>query len=341
MNTTKHQSSPVTRRRFLQIVAVTGMTGAAFWRWGAADFPGLQTVRRSKSLMGTVLNLIVIGPDRDAAEEAVTATFNHMARLEGRLSRHRPDSELSLLNRQGRLDNAGKDLRTVLMLAQSISRESGGAFDITVLPLLLLHQQCREQGILPAAAEIAAARQLVDHRLVQVSDRQVSLARSGMGITLDGIGKGYIVDQGVATLKKHDFPNVFVEAGGDLMAAGSKAQGRPWRIGIKNPRPQMSGAMVAIEAVNRAVATSGDYMQAYAADFSQHHIINPATGFSPPELASCTVAAPSAALADGLATAAMVLGAEKSLALLESLPGCEGYLIAKDLTHYQTSGFFG
>jgi FAD:protein FMN transferase len=90
-----------------------------------------------------------------------------------------------------------------------------------------------------------------------------------------------------------------------------------------------------------AVATSGDYMQAYSDDLLHHHILNPRTGLSPPELASATVTAPSVALADGLATAAMVLGPKRALAVLEKYSGCEGLFIDKDLHQYRTTGFQG
>ena len=86
--------------------------------------------------------------------------------------------------------------------------------------------------------------------------------------------------------------------------------------------------------------TSGDYMQSYSEDRKFHHIINPATGFSPPELSSSSILAPTVAMADGLATATMVMGPEKSIALLDSLSDCEGFLIGKDLTTYNSKDFF-
>ena len=97
--------------------------------------------------------------------------------------------------------------------------------------------------------------------------------------------------------------------------------------------------MIVLETGNQAVATSGDYMQAYDTTLSRHHIVNPQTGYSPPELASATITAPTVALADGLATAAMVMGSKKTLALLETMPKCEGYLIDKKLNHFKSSKF--
>lgn len=99
--------------------------------------------------------------------------------------------------------------------------------------------------------------------------------------------------------------------------------------------------MVTIDISDKAVATSGDYLQAFTPDLKHHHIIDPRIGFSPPELASCTVTAPTVAEADGLATALMVLGKNDALDLIESMDGCEAYLVGKDLRACNTTGFFG
>jgi thiamine biosynthesis lipoprotein len=292
-------------------------------------------------MMGTQINLIVYGPDRDTCEEAVRSTFARMEGLIESLSRYNADSELSVLNRDGRLDNPGRPLREVLLLAEQISRLTYGSFDVSVLPLLQLYTKSRADNSLPEGSELDRTLELVNYRKITVREHRVELAERGMALTLDGIGKGYIVDQGIENLKSLGFDSVYVEAGGDLMVTGAKKGARPWRIGIRNPRPESSKELLTIGVTNTAVATSGDYMQPFTSDLRYHHIIDPRTGISPPELASATVTAPTVALADGLATAAMVLGPEKSRTLLESIPGCEGLFIGKDLSRTRTSGFLG
>jgi len=331
----------IDRRGFLQIVAAAGAAGA-LWHVGLGPRkPSTHTVRRSRTMMGTQINLIVHGPDQDRCEDAVDSTFARMDELVGRLSRHNPGSEVSELNSLGVLTHASRDLRQVLLLADHLSIATEGAFDITVLPLLELYARAKADNTMPSRESIAAALELVGHRKIAVNNESITLRRKGMAITLDGIGKGYIVDQGAATLRSHGFTNVYVEAGGDLMVSGTKSGDRPWRIGVTHPRPGKVRNLVAISISDRAVATSGDYMQPFTADLRHHHIIDPRTGISPPELASATVSAPTVALADGLATAAMVLGPEKSLALLASMPDCEGFFIGKDLRQYRTQGFHG
>ena len=335
------QSATINRRRFLQIIAVAGAAGLG-WQYGVnpKEF-GYHVVRRSQPMMGTVLNFIVCGPDRDKAEEAVTGTVNRMLDLEKRLSRHQQDSEVSQLNRFGILANASSELREVLTLANSMSRETGGAFDITILPLLKLHNDYKDKELVPQKAELDKLVSLVDYNRLTITGNQVSFEQQGMGISLDGIGKGYIVDNGVTILGKYGFHDVYVEAGGDLMVRGSNPQKGPWRIGIRNPRPASPNKLTAIKVTNKAVATSGDYMQPYSPDFRHHHILNPQTGFSPLELASCTITAPTVAVADALATGAMVLGPSKSIEVVESMSDCEGLFIGKDLKSHKTSGFVG
>jgi thiamine biosynthesis lipoprotein len=284
-------------------------------------------------MMGTYVELTIFGEDREACAAAADATLERMAALERSLSRHSPDSELSALVRDGRLSEASDGLLDVLRLARRVSDWGHGAFDITVQPVLDLYAQ----GKLPSADAIEQALTRVDYRAVQVDGATVTLARPDMRITLDGIGKGYIVDQGVATLRARGFANVFLDAGGDLVAGGEKTTGRPWRIGIRHPRD--AALQARFDARDRAVATSGDYMQPYSTDYAAHHIVDPRTGRSAPELASSTVLAPSAALADALATLTMALGPAEGRNLLEALPDCEGYFVSKELAVTRTSGF--
>jgi FAD:protein FMN transferase len=340
MDTEQTGTKKFNRRGFLQIVAVAG-AAAACWKLGIfGSTQTMQVARRSQPIMGTVLNLTVYGPDRDTCEEALNQTISTMKGLEGRLSRHMPDSELSELNRAAILENPSQDLLNVLTLAQDLSTRSNGAFDVTILPLLHLHEKIRGANNQPDQQQHAAARSLVNHQKLQINKRNVRLLEPGMGISLDGIGKGYIVDRGVAALRSLGFNNVYVEAGGDLMVSGRKEKNQPWRIGIRNPRPQQKQKLVSVAVSDKAVATSGDYMQAFTPDLKNHHIIDPNSGFSPPELASCTVTAPNVALADGLATALMVLGKDNGLDFIGGMEGCEAYLIDKNLQHFNTSGFF-
>jgi len=261
-----------------------------------------------------------------------------MAELEALLSRHRPDSEVSRWNRDGQLSAPSSALLEVLAVANRVSDLGAGAFDISVHPLVDLYRERSRTGGLPRPAEVEAVLERVDQRAIRLEPGAVRFERPGMAITLDGVAKGYVVDQAVAVLDSRGFRNVLVEAGGDLVVEGSKGAELPWRIGVRNPRPGLA-VLARFDARDVAIATSGDYMQPFTPDLTQHHIMDPRVGHSPPELASSTVIAPSGALADALATLTLVLGSRRAVDLIESLPGCEGYFVAKDLTTTKTSGF--
>jgi len=320
----------ISRRNFLKIIAVGAAAGAtAKFGFDALTVPEPTTATRL--LMGTVVNLTVISNDKAAAQAAVEATLNRMAQLEGVLSRFQLQSQLSQLNRNGRIDDAHPALLNLIGQARQLSDLSGGAFDITVKPLVDLYRQHQAANSLPPEAEIATVLEKVDYRQIQIAGAQIMFTRPEISITLDGIAKGYIVDEGVTVLRQAGFGNVMVEAGGDLLASGQKSAGGAWQIGVQSPRKAQPGLLAVLDVQNKAVATSGDYMQAFSTDLRQHHILDPRTGYSAPELASATVIAPSAMLADGLATAAMILNTATTLDLINGMVDCEACLITKDL----------
>lgn len=331
----------LSRRRVLSVLGLTA-GAAVLWRQGVlrnGERPDVAS--ETRFLLGTVVNLTVCGGEAGEAGAALAAAFLHIARLERALSRHRRDSEVSRLNTTGHVDNPGRPLLDVLALAGRVSAASGGAFDITIQPLLDEYERYRGQEALPPAHAVRLALDLVDYRSVGVSEARVRVERPGTAVTLDGIAKGYAVDQGAAVLTSRGYDHVLVEAGGDLHASGIPAPGRPWRIGVLAPRGKPGQVLSHLDLSNLAAATSGDYHQPYAADLSSHHILDPRTGYSPRELASATVTAPSAAVADALSTAVMVLGAREGLALVEAWPGADAMVVGKDLHISKTAGFPG
>jgi thiamine biosynthesis lipoprotein len=326
----------MTRRRFLRITATAAATlaGAGLLRRGLSPV----IVSDTRLLMGTIATLTVVADEADAGRAALAATLQRMTDLESVLSRHQPQSQVSLLNRHGVVSEPDADLLHVLRQALEVSRWSGGAFDVTMKPLLDLYQRHAATGTLPAESEIAAARQRVGYVGLSVDAGEIALRRQGMGVTLDGIAKGYIVDAAVAVLRSSGFDNVLVEAGGDLSATGQR-DGRPWRVGVQSPRNAGRRYAASFTLQNAAAATSGDYMQPFTADWSSHHIIDPRTGYSPPTLASVTATAPTAGEADALATALMVLGVDTGMALLAERPGCAALFVTKDMQVLRSDGF--
>lgn len=323
----------LSRRQFLKISAVVGIAGMTT-KFSLEAFSQPQVVSITRLLMGTVVNLTVIHKDPNHAQSAIRACLDKMQSLESLLSRFKPDSQLSILNREGKLISPNPHLVTLVLKSRELSELSQGAFDITVKPVI----DAIQAGRLITDEEFGA----VGYQNVVADVNQIAFLNKGMGITLDGIAKGYIVDCGVAVLQDYGFNDILVEAGGDLVAHGHSVNGDQWRISIAEPRPKQGlEHMPTFSVSNQAVATSGDYVQYYLEDKSLNHIIDPQSHTSPSELASVTIIAPTAMLADGLSTLIMVLGSKYGLQLLEQLPSIEGLLVSKDLQVFQTSNFPG
>ena len=185
-------------------------------------------------------------------------------------------------------------------------------------------------------AELRAARALVGRRGLQVSGADLSFARSGMGITLDGIAKGYIADRVSAVLTSAGVKNHLVNAGGDIMASGHKSPGVPWRVAVQSPTgPAYAGEL---SLSGKAIATSGSYEIYYDASRRHHHLINPVSGFSP-AVGSVSVVAGTAMEADILATALSILPPSDALKLVQGLPGRECCILSPDGCIYTSPGW--
>ena len=331
--------SKISRRDFLRISALTAgavVLGAVTTR-RLLEIGELKRVHESRILMGSVANLTLVSDDEAQALQAIRETFAVMERLEGILSRFRTGSQLSRLNRDGYLVDPDRVLVHVLASAQNYSDLTSGAFDITVEPLLELYRQSSQTGTAISQADVDQARRLIDYRQIEQHGERITFAKTGMAVTLDGIAKGYVIDEGAGHLADLGYRNVLVEVGGDLYAQGN-GEDDAWRIGVQ--KPDAKDAMLAVARISKGgMATSGDYLNAFTADHSLNHIIDPRSGLSPITLSSVSVAAPSACAADVLSTSVMVMGPEQGLALVARLPDVEALLVTKDGQVIRSPGF--
>lgn len=330
----------VSRRDALRITAVTGLA-AAFGGGLALNVlrqAGLRRVSETRERMGTVVTLTVVHPDADGARATITAAFSEIDRLDAIFSRHRSDSALGRLNATGELVDAPPELTDLLGRARQISEASSGAFDATVLPLVRLYEESfARRGRAPDSGEITEALGRVAYHDVAVRDDEVRLDRPGMAVSLDGIAKGFIVDRTVERMVVAGAERVLVNAGGDMAAAGAGALREPWTIGLQDPHGPRD-VLGFVRLADAGVATSGDYLQAFSEDRRFHHIVDPRTGYSPPETSSVNVIASNAADADALSTALMVLGPSAGRELLEATPGAEGMIVTKEGTLTASTG---
>ena len=209
---------------------------------------------------------------------------------------------------------------------------------MTVAPLLNLYNSSfSETGAAPPREEVRRALALVGFQHVHVSEGEIAFGKAGMAVTLDGIAKGYIVDQAVEVLRKLGATSVLVNAGGDMASTGESLGGDPWRIGLQDPRVA-GGSLGVLGLRGESVATSGDYVHYLTPDMNLHHILDPRTGTSPEHTSGVSVVAPSAMTADALSTATLVLGPREGMELLDLLDGIEGMIVTKDQTVLSSRG---
>jgi len=235
-----------------------------------------------------------------------------------------PDSELAALNRAaaGRAVTLSEPLYEVLAAADGISCWSGGAFDVTVAPLVERWGfGTRHVRMVPTVAELTEGRRHVDWRSLAFdpSTNRVT-KRAAVQADLGGIAAGYGADRAAAALEAIGIVNYMVDVSGEITALGVNAAGRPWRIGIEEPDAWPQRARWVVELAGRAMATSGDYRNYFIEGGRRYsHEIDPASGAPIRHgLCSVTVVADTALQADGLATALIVLGEAKGRALAEA-----------------------
>jgi thiamine biosynthesis lipoprotein len=286
-------------------------------------------VSKTRLAMGTYVAMTAIHPSRDQAEEAFGHAFAEITWLGALLSRHNPDSPLAELNRRGVLTDIPDELAQVISSSLHYHACTNGAFDITVKPLIDLYQQRFEAGTTPLESEIEQRLASVGIDGLRVENKRLRLARPGMGVTLDGIAKGYIVDRASETLRRHGIVNHLINAGGDIRTAGSAGRDKAWTIAIQDP--DKKGAFPAIIRMgDGAVATSGNYEVFYDKEKLFHHIVDGRSGHSPQLSNSVTVTASSVMEADALSTALFVLEPFRGLELAESRPANECLIIERN-----------
>jgi thiamine biosynthesis lipoprotein len=307
--------------------------------------------------MGTLVSITAIHPSLDRAQEAMGRAFEEMDRVVGLLNRYDPDSAVTCLTLEGHIDGPPPELSRVVSLGKDYHRLSHGAFDITVQPLVDLFGRGASippGGVAgangapalrapsatrpPTEREILEALHLVDDRAVRVRSRSISLEKDGMGVTLDGIAKGYVVDVVADRLRAHGIGDYLINAGGDIRTGGSREDGEPWRVAIQDPLKDGTYPDV-VALPEGAVATSGSYEIYFDSARTRHHIVSGETGRSPQPCQSVTVVAPTAVAADALATAAFVMGPQRGLTFIGSLPDCECLIIDQANRQLRTPGW--
>jgi FAD:protein FMN transferase len=292
-----------------------------------------RIVERAGTAMGSDLRLTAWTDDDATAQTAFAAVFDEFERLEALMSVWRPGSDVLRINAAAgeRAVAVSADTRDALRIARQVSEWSDGTFDVTFGALTDVWKFDHDQdNTIPSPEAIRARLPLIDYRQIEIDDRAgtVFLRRKGMRVHLGGIGKGYAVERAKGILRRAGLRDFMIQAGGDLYVGGLK-NGRPWKLGINDPRGPDGRIFATIELSDSTFSTSGDYARFFMKDgVRYHHILDPRDGQPARLCRSVTIASESAVLADAVAKGVFILGPEKGMALIERLPEVEGVIVS-------------
>ena len=291
--------------------------------------------------MGTVISQQVYGEDGQAAIDEAIAKISYLERL---LTFNDTQGDVYRLNNDAGKGYVELDPETVRIIekAQQVAALSGGAFDITVGPLVKAWGIGTDGERIPSSQELDALRPLVGYQNVAIENNMVSIKRGQM-VDLGGIGKGYAGDAVIEVYKQHGIASAYVNLGGNVVTLGSKPDGSPWRVGIRDPRPAENGPELnlgIVKVIDKAVVTAGDDQRYFLAGGQRyHHILDPATGYpARSDLMSVTLVTDSSLDGDTLDTAVYILGLDQGRELLRQYGGVEAIFVTTDKKVYVTEG---
>lgn len=299
-----------------------------------------QPVSQEIFAMDTYMTVTAYG---DNAQKGVTDAVAEIQRLDNLLSIGKEDSEISKLNKSG-CAALSDDTAVMVTKALDLYKSTGGAFDITVLPLMELWGFTTQEYYVPTEDEIQSTLQRVgaDKLTWDESTKTLTLGDK-QEIDLGGIAKGFTSSRIMEIFKKDGVTCGMVSLGGNVHLLGTKQDGSAWRVGIQDPN-NTDDMLGVLEANDCAVITSGAYERNFEKDgVTYHHIIDPATGKpSNSGLTSVTIVSKDGTLADGLSTSLFVMGKDKAIAYWKQhADEFDTILVDKDRNVYITEGIAG
>ncbi|MFL6215891.1 MAG: FAD:protein FMN transferase [Blastocatellia bacterium] len=313
------------------MAALIAFTAANGQLKAKAEQTRLARYEFTEAHMGTQFRIVLYAQDEETARRASADAFNRIARLDATMSDYRETSELMTACKQAARHwvTISEDLFRVLTLSQRFARQSAGAFDVTVGPVVQLWRRARRQSELPDAKKLAAAGRLVGYTKLHLDAqrRAMRLDIEGMRLDLGGIAKGYAADAALAVLKERGITIALVAAGGDIVTSDAPPGAQGWTVAVRALAAQDETSMIHLLLVNAAVSTSGDAEQFVEINGTRYsHIIDPRTGQPLTGRRSVTVVAANGTTSDALATTASVLAASRALRLIDRTPHAAAHI---------------
>lgn len=305
--------------------------------------------------MGTTYSVKIVASYFDDPEPIQQQIELRLKEINSSMSIFQADSEISRFNRSRATVpvEVSEDFMRVALVGREIYRHSQGAWDATVNPLVNLwgFGSQKQDRQVPPPEDIERIRGHVGYEKIlfpSTGGRMLQKRDPEVALDFGSIAKGYGVDRIAAVIAANGYRNYLVEIGGEVAAAGVRLDGKQWRVGVNTPLATASSSDVykVVALQGKALATSGDYRNFFEMNGRIYsHVIDPRTGYPVSNgVVSASIIAGSCALADGLATAVMVMGAQDGMALVEKLEDVEGLVVVRNaegrLADYRSSGFF-
>jgi thiamine biosynthesis lipoprotein len=299
-----------------------------------------KTVQKTQSIMGTDVTITVVAQSSEEGEAAIEAGMRELRRLDAMMSLYKNDSEITKVNLAAGKNpvQVSPEMVEVVERAVEVSRLSGGIFDVTIGPLVVLWQMRLKEGKVPTDEEIARTRSLVNYRNI-VIDKKAStifLKKPGMIMDLGGM-KGYTADRAAAVIKKSGIDNAIIAVAGDIWVLGHREDGTPWRIGVQHPREQ-DKTLTVLDIKDKYISTSGDYERFVIKENKRyHHIIDPRTGKPSKGVISATLIGDKGALIDPLTKVPFIIGPAEGIKIVKKL-GAEAIIVDDQGKVFMTDG---
>ena len=299
--------------------------------------------------MGTLFRVKLYGADSAQAKRAFRAAFQRISELDATLSDYKPDSELNRVCRTAvhHPVRVSDDLFRVLSVSQELSRESSGAFDVTVGPLTRLWREGRKTNQVPDSHKIEDAKSHCGFWKIHLNpaEHTVELEQEAMGLDVGGVAKGYAADESLAVLGKLGIRSALVAASGDLAFSDAPPGQHGWKVGVDSfDRAEVPFTRV-LWLANGAISTSGSseqHLDAHGIRYS--HILNPSTGTGLVNDITVTVVAQRGIEADGMATAVSVLGLQRGSEFVRRRANLSALIVTQNAGHphiWQSNNFAG
>ena len=314
------------------IVLIAALAAALAWAyaWRGGYLRGdAKIVKRTRFLMDTFCTIQVPNEAGVAkAEAAINRAFDRMAEVDRKFNCTNPESPLYKFN-YARVPITDPEVVGLIERSLELSRETDGAFDITVQPLVDLwgfYHTSASSRTVPSPASVRRALSSVGWKRISVKNGVVT-ADKDVRLDMGSIAKGYAIGETEKALKAEGVRSALILAGGQVQVFGSAAPGVPWKVGVRNPRKEGYIAGLSFDSEN-GIATAGDYERYFEVDgVRYHHIIDPKTGYPAKGGMSVSVISPDPVLADGLDTPFLVMGQKRTFEFLKKHAGVEVIII--------------